>query len=129
MKPSEIYGYIEDFDKMFNDERFTIEARLAMGNEFMRSLPPASLVTSASQTYMAAHNYMAARMQGALDAKTKRDAKSEVKAAESKPAEKASVDRGKQTSSSNHANEDGRRSTVGKAPSDAKKRRGKKSPA
>jgi hypothetical protein len=129
MKPSEIYGYIEHFDKMFNDERFTIDARLAMGNEFMRSLPPASLVTSASQTYMAAHNYMAARMQGALDAKTKRDTEPKVKAAKGKPTEKASVDGGKQTSPSNNANEDGRRSTVGKAPSDAKKRRGKKSPA
>lgn len=129
MKPSEIYGYIDDFDKMFNDERFTIEARLAMGNEFMRSLPPASLVTSATQTYMAAHNYMAARMQGALDAQTKRDAEPEVKKAKGKPAEKASVDGEEQASSSNNANEDGRRSTVGKAPSDAKKRRGKKSPA
>ncbi|MEE4247795.1 MAG: hypothetical protein V2I33_20535 [Kangiellaceae bacterium] len=129
MKPSEIYGYIEDFDKMFNDDRFTIEARLAMGGEFMRSLPPASLVTSASQTYRAAHNYMAARMQGALDAKAKRDAEPKVETTESKPTEKASVDEGKQTPSSNNANEDGRRSTVGKAPSNATKRRGKKSPA
>lgn len=129
MKPSELYQLIEVFDKMFTDERFTLQARLAIGQEFINSMPPASLVKSGANTHSAVRNYMAAVMQGAINEQAKRVNEPKVEETSSEPTNQASMDRQEHGHASNKTDEGGRRGKVAKAPGTPKKRGGKKSSA
>ena len=116
MKPSELYQLIEVFDKMFGDERFTKQARLAMGQEFIASLPPASLIKNSTNTHLAARNYMAAVMQGAINEQAKRIDESKVEKTSSKPTNQASVDRQEHGHASDKKDEGRGRRKVAKTP-------------
>jgi hypothetical protein len=126
MKPTELYQLIEVFDKMFTDDRFTLEARLAMGSEFLNSMPPASLIKSSSTTYRIVHNYIAAVMQGAIDGQAKRVNEPEVKQATSKPTDQASMDGKEHAHASNKTDEGRGRGKVAKTPGAPAKRGRKK---
>lgn len=126
MKPNELYQLIEQFDKMFTDERFTEEARIAMGREFLNSLPPASLVTSGSKTYQAVHNYIAANLQGAINGQAQRNDEPKVEQAKSQPTDQASVDGREHAHASDKKDESGGRGKVAKTPGASAKRGRKK---
>lgn len=128
MKPYEIYNYLEHFDKILKDQRWSIDGKLLMGNELLQSMPPATLVGNSKHTYQAVRHSIAAQLE-VLANETKRVAEQEVEETTSQPEDKTSMDRGKQTPASDNKNEAGRRSKVGSTPKNAKGSRGKKSQA
>ena len=127
MKAYEIYAVIEAFDKMWNDQRFTLGAKTQMAQEFVNSLPPAALA-SAKTTHNAVKEYIVSTVNGALD-EAQRNAEQRKQTTESKSSKEASLDGQEQAPASNNKDEAGGRGKVGKTPSNAKKRGGKKSPA
>tara|TARA_B100000035_G_C20952190_1_gene532469 strand:+ start:684 stop:1079 length:396 start_codon:yes stop_codon:yes gene_type:complete len=131
LKPYEIYGVIEHFDKLINDERFTLEARAAMGREYLNSLPPASLNTSSASTHNAVREYVITKLNSIHEVihGAERNTKSKVEEIKSQPSEKTSVDKAEQTPAPDNTDEAGGRTKVAKAPSNAKKRGRKKSSA
>lgn len=125
MKPIEIFDYVEQFDKMFKDERFTLEARVQMGRELLNSLPPASLIRSSSHTYMATHNYISAMLQGAINA-AERNTQQDQQSTESQTTKESSLDTGQHAHASNQTDESGRRREMGTPSGAPKKNRRKK---
>jgi hypothetical protein len=131
LKPYEIYGVIEHFDKLIADERFTLQARAAMGREYLNSLPPASLNTSSASTHNAVREYIVTKLNSIHEVLhgAERNAKQKVEEIKSQPTEKASVDRAEQAPAPDNTDEAAGRTKVGKTPSNAKKRGRKKSSA
>jgi hypothetical protein len=127
LKSYELYQLIEVFDQMMKDERFTKQARINMGQEFINSMPPASLVKSAAQTYMVVRNYMAAVLQGAVqNGQTESAPKPEVKTPSSGTPDKASMDGKEHAHASDKTDETGGRRKVGKtsgAPSNSRRKK------
>ena len=127
MKSYELYQLIAVFDQMMKDERFTAQARINMGQEFINAMPPASLVKSASQTYMMMRNYMAVTLQGAVQyGQTKSDDEPEVKTPSSSTPDKTSMDGKEHAHASNKTDEAGGRRKVGKtsgAPSNSRRKK------
>jgi uncharacterized membrane-anchored protein YhcB (DUF1043 family) len=111
-----------------SDKRFTTNARIAMGQEFISSLPPASLIKNASQTYMIVHNYMASVLQGAIaNEQAKSSSQSKVKETSSSTTDKTSVDRKEYASASNKTDESRGRGKMAKTSGTPAKRGSKKS--
>jgi uncharacterized protein (DUF1800 family) len=128
LKSYELYELIEVFDKLMSDKRFTTNARIAMGQEFISSLPPASLIKNASQTYMIVHNYMASVLQGAIaNEQAKSSSQSKVKETSSSTTDKTSVDRKEYASASNKTDESRGRGKMAKTSGTPAKRGSKKS--
>ena len=127
MKSYELYQLIEVFDQMMKDERFTKQARINMGQEFINAMPPASLVKSASQTYMMVRNYMAVILQGAVqNGQTESDDKSKVKTPSGSTPDKTSMDGKEHAHASDKTDEAGGRRKVGKtsgAPSNSRRKK------
>lgn len=125
MKPYDIYSYLDHFDKIMKDARWSLEGKLLMGNELLQSMPPASLVSSSKHTYNAVRHSIAAQLEVLAD-ETKRVAEQKVEETTSQPEDKTSMDGGKQAPASDNKDEAGGRSKVGKTPKNAKGSRGKK---
>lgn len=128
MKPYEIYAVIEAFDKMWGDNRFTLEAKARMAQEYVNSLPPAALSSSSKTTHAAVKEYIVGTVNGALD-EAGRNAEQTNKTTESQPTKEGSLDGQEQAPASNNKDEARGRGKVAKAPGTPKKRGSKKSQA
>lgn len=128
MKPYEIYSFLEHFDKIITDQRWSLEGKILMGTELLQAMPPASLVGSAKHTHSAVRHSIAAQLE-ILSNEAKRAAESKVEKTTSEPEDKGSMDGRKQTPASDNKDETGGRSKVGKTPKNAKGSRSKKSSA
>lgn len=127
MKSYQIYEILETFEKMWTDRRFTLKAKINMGQEFINAMPPVALASNSKNTMAAAKEYMMETMKRALlDEQAKRNVEPKNKQTQSKSSNKTSVDKQKQTPSSDNKDESGGRTTVAKAPKASEKRGSKK---
>lgn len=131
MKPYEIYEQVLlNFDRMWNDPRFTQQAKVDMAQEWVRALPPISLVNPASTTYRAVSEAIKQTVEEAVkNEKTQSLYQLKEQEAESNTADQGSMDGKEHAHAPNKTDESGGRRKVAKTPRASTKRGRKKSSA
>ena len=132
MKPYEIYEQVlVNFDRMWNDERFTPQAKVDMAQEWIRSLPPISLVNPSSTTYRAVSEVIMKTVEEAVRhvQEAQRGDQQKEQKAKGKSSDQASMDGQEHAHAPDQTHESGRRGKVAKAPRASTKRGRKKSSA
>lgn len=69
MKINEYFEMIKNFEKMFDDNRLTIDGKILIGKEFVNALPPVQMVRSTINTRNFCMDYFVSTINGAVNAK------------------------------------------------------------
>ena len=69
MKINEYFKMLDNFEKMFDDKRLTLDGKITIGKEFIHALPPVQMVRSTINTRNFCMEYFVNTINGAVDAK------------------------------------------------------------